>query len=105
MSWKLAIHTALCAGLAVMVVMHIVEGRRRVVFGALLLAALWLGAAPWLHKLLGIGPRMTIHPAQFLFLTASVFLVTPARGRRLSILETEFDQPQVTEPAPLRAVK
>ncbi len=105
MSLKLFLHTVFCFGLVGILAIHISAGRRRVVFSALLLAALCLGLAPWAYKLFGIGPRLTIHWAQLVFIGAQLLIFTPARGRQLAVMQNEFDQPQATEPAPLRAVK
>lgn len=103
-SAKLLVHTSLCVSLAMILVLHIKAGRRRVVLSTMLVAVLLLAFAPFAYRLWpgGIWPRMTIHWAQILFVGSAVFAFSPGLGKSLAVMDDDFDMPG-TLPAPLES--
>lgn len=104
MSTKLLIHTALSMGLATMLVFQIRAGRRRMVYGALLLSVLASMLSPWAYKWFGAPfPRVTLTWFQVSTLGCLLAVFTPGVGRRAEAIDSDrFDLP-ATAPAPLDA--
>lgn len=101
---KLIIHTALSLGLITMLALQIRAGRRRVVYGALLLSVLAGMLSPWAYKWFGTPfPRVTLTWFQVSTLGCLLAVFTPGVGRRAEAIDSDrFDLP-ATAPAPLDA--
>lgn len=102
MSAKLLLHTALSLGLITMLALQIRAGRRRVVYGALLLSVLAGALSPWMYKWFGNAfPRVTLTWFQISTLGFMLAVFTPGAGRRVEAIDSDrFDLP-ATSPAPL----
>lgn len=95
-----------CACNAYLLVMHMIGGRRRIVFGVMLVAVVWLGMG---HLLYDIGtrapwlPRHTIAWPMLLLLFSTAWVLTPGAWYRkaLEVTDNGFDSTIPSAPAPL----
>lgn len=98
----------LCSANAYLLVMHIIGGRRRVVFGALCLSVIWLGLSYLFYDLGARGPmfpRHTIPIPMLMVLSVMAWMLTPGAWYRkaLDVTDDGFDSTQPSAPAPLEA--
>ncbi len=99
-----------CACNAYLLVMHIIGGRRRVLFGLLLVAILWLGLSYLFYDLGARGPmfpRHTIPVPLLVVLAVLVGVFTPGAWHRkaLDVTDDRFDSTQPSAPAPLEPTR
>ena len=97
-----------CACNAYLLVMHIIGGRRRVLFGLLLGSIAWLGLSYLLYDLGARGPMFPRHtiPVPLLAVLATMAgVLTPGAWHRKSLQVTDdgFDSTRPSAPAPLEA--
>lgn len=94
----------LCAASAYLLAMHIMNGRRRVVFGVMIGAVVWLGLSHLLYSLGVRGlPRHTISWPMLSVLLGNVLLLTPGAWAKKAVAVTsdDFDTIPQTKPVPL----
>jgi len=97
-----------CACNAYLLVMHIIGGRRRVIFSLMLMAVSWLGLSYLMYDLGARGPmfpRHTIPWALPVLLGLMAWVLTPGAWHRksLQVADDGFDSTQPSAPAPLEA--
>lgn len=95
-----------CACNAYLLVMHLIGGRRRVMFGLLLVSIVWLGLSYLLYDLGARGPmfpRHTIPVPLVVVLAVLMGVLTPGAWRRkaVDVTDNDFDSTLPTAPAPL----
>lgn len=95
-----------CACNAYLLVMHMIGGRRRVVFGIMLAAVVWLGLTYLLYSLGARGPmfpRHTIPWPMLAVLGCMAAVLTPGAWYRKALDVTDDGFDSTSSPAPLEA--